>query len=253
MALDPADRPATAAELGDELREVQRRNGVKVDEMPLPVGLGVERRKSAVARSVHRDTGGTPTPPTPSTKYRPPVPARSLVTRSRLTDVLRAGGRRRLILIHAPSGFGKSTLAAQWREELSSEGVAVAWLTIDDDDNNEVWFLAHLLEAVRRVRPALAESLGQVLEDHGDDASRYVLTSLIDEIHEKDDRIALVIDDWHRVSDPSQRLPRFPAGQRMPPPAGHRDQLVSRRITTEQVADSRRIDRDRFRCFAFRR
>ena len=33
------------------------------------------------------------------------------------------------------------------------------------------------------------------------DASRYVLTSLIDEIHEKDDRIAVVIDDWHRVSD----------------------------------------------------
>ena len=106
-----------------------------------------------------------------------------------------------MILMHAPSGFGKSTLAAQWREELSSEGVAVAWLTIDDDDNNEVWFLAHLLESIRRVRPALAESLGQVLEDHGDDASRYVLTSLIDEIHEKDDRIALVKEDWHRVSD----------------------------------------------------
>ncbi len=103
--------------------------------------------------------------------------------------------------MHAPSGFGKSTLAAQWRDELSREGVAVAWLTVDDDDNNEVWFLAHLLEAVRRVRPELAESLGQVLEDHGDDATRYVLTSLIDEIHEKDDRIAVVIDDWHRVSD----------------------------------------------------
>jgi serine/threonine-protein kinase PknK len=201
MALDPADRPATAADFGDELRAVQRRNGVTVDEMPLPVGLGVERRKSPLAPSLHRDTGGTTTPPTPATKYRPPLPTRSLVVRSRLTDVLRAGGRRRLILIHAPSGFGKSTLAAQWREELSIEGVAVGWLTIDDDDNNEVWFLAHLLESIRGVRPALAESLGQVLEDHGDDASRYVLTSLIDEIHEKDDRIALVIDDWHRVSD----------------------------------------------------
>ena len=40
-----------------------------------------------------------------------------------------------------------------------------------------------------------------MLEEHGDDACRYVLTSLIDEIHEKDDRIAVVIDDWHRVSD----------------------------------------------------
>src|ERR1700722_6179153 len=120
MARDPADRPATAAEFGDELRAVQRRNGVTVDEMPRPVELGVERRKSPVAGSVHRNTGGPPTfqtPPTPATKYRPSVPTRSLVARSRLTDVLRAGGRRRLILIRAPSGFGKSTLAAQWREE----------------------------------------------------------------------------------------------------------------------------------------
>ena len=169
--------------------------------MAHPVELGVERRKPP-APSPDSGTVATPTPPTPATKYRPPVATRSLVARSRLTDVLRAGGRRRLILIHAPSGFGKSTLAAQWREELSREGVAVAWLTIDDDDNNAVWFLAHLLESIRRVRPALAASLGQVLEEHGDDAGRYVLTSLIDEIHEKDDRIALVIDDWQRVSDP---------------------------------------------------
>src|SRR6202008_3812993 len=52
------------------------------------------------------------------------------------------------------------------------------------------------------VRPALATSLSQVLEDHGDDAVRYVLTTLIDEIHEKDDRMAVVIDDWQRVTAP---------------------------------------------------
>jgi serine/threonine-protein kinase PknK len=106
------------------------------------------------------------------------------------------------VLIHAPSGFGKSTLAVQWREELVRDGVGVGWLTIDDDDNNVVWFLAHLLELIRRVRPVLAASLAQALDEHGDDAGRYVFTALIDEIHETDDRMALVIDDWHRVSDP---------------------------------------------------
>jgi ATP/maltotriose-dependent transcriptional regulator MalT len=201
MARDPAARPAGAAGFGDELREVQRASGVAVDEMARPVELGVERRTSPVAPSAVRRDTATPTPPAPTTKYRPPVPTRSLVARDRLFDVLRAGGRRRLVLIHAPSGFGKSTLAAQWREELDRDGVAVGWLTIDDDDNNVVWFLAHLLELIRRVRPALATSLSQVLEDHGDDAARYVLTTLIDEIHEKDDRMALVIDDWQRVSD----------------------------------------------------
>ena len=203
MARDPAARPASAAAFGEELREVQRTSGVAVDEMARPVELGVERRTSPVAASqVRRDTAATPTPPTPATKYRPPVPTRSLVARNRLIDILRAGGRRRFVLIHAPSGFGKSTLAAQWREELSGDDVAVGWLTIDDDDNNVVWFLAHLVELIRRVRPVLAASLGQALDEHGDDAVRYVLTTLIDKIHEKDDRMALVIDDWHRVSDP---------------------------------------------------
>jgi serine/threonine-protein kinase PknK len=202
MARDPADRPSSAAQFGDELREIQRGSGVAVDEMARPVELGVEQRESSAPRPTpRRETTLTPTPPTPATKYRPPVAARALLARDRLIEVLRAGGRRRLVLIHAPSGFGKSTLAAQWREELLHDGVAVGWLTIDDDDNNVVWFLVHLVESIRRVRPELAASLCEVLEQHGDDAERYVLTSLIDEIHEKDDRIALVIDDWHRVSD----------------------------------------------------
>jgi serine/threonine-protein kinase PknK len=202
MSCDPTDRPASAAQFGNELRETQRGSGVAVDEMARPVDLGVERRESSgVRQAPRRETTLTPTPPTPATKYRPPVAARALLARDRLIEALRAGGRRRLVLIHAPSGFGKSTLAAQWREELVHDGVAVGWLTIDDDDNNAVWFLVHLLESIRRVRPELAASLCQVLEEHGDDAGRYVLTSLIDEIHDNDDRIALVIDDWQRVTD----------------------------------------------------
>ena len=147
--------------------------------MARPVELGVERREPP-ATPMRRHL--TPTPPTPATKYRPQVATRSMLARDRLIEVLRAGGRRRLVLIHAPSGYGKSTLAAQWRDELTRDGVAVGWLTVDDDDNNVVWFIVHVLESLRRVRPELAESLCQVLEEHGGDAARYVLTSLIDEI-----------------------------------------------------------------------
>lgn len=52
----------------------------------------------------------------------------------------------------------------QWRARLLAEGTAVAWLTIDRDDDNVVWFLAHLIEAIRQVRATLAEELVQVLE-----------------------------------------------------------------------------------------
>ncbi|WP_276003381.1 AAA family ATPase [Mycobacterium interjectum] len=139
-------------------------------------------------------------PPAPATKFRPPVAVQSLVTRHKLMAVLRAAGRRRLILIYAPSGFGKTTLVEQWRAELSGSGVAVAWLTVDDDDNNVAWFLTHVLEAIRRVHPAVAASLGKVLEERGEEAVRYVLTSLIDEIDQDGTPVTLVIDDWQRVS-----------------------------------------------------
>ncbi len=200
MVRDPSGRETSAAGYGEQLRDVQRRCRVSVDDMALPVDLTAERGGSASTGSLDR-RDSTLTPPAPTTKYRPPAAAQSLVLRDRLMTILRAAGRRRLILIYAPSGYGKTTLVAQWRAELASSGVAVGWLTVDDDDNNAVWFLAHLVEAIRRVRPAVAASLGQVLEERGDEAARFVLTSLIDEIDEIGDPITLVIDDWQRVSD----------------------------------------------------
>ncbi|ORV61493.1 hypothetical protein AWC03_09895 [Mycobacterium europaeum] len=199
MTRDPSRRPASALEYGEQLREVQRRHHLPVDDMVVPVEL--KRAGSPPAGSSDQRREATTTPPAPSTKYRPPASIQSLVPRDRLMALLRAAGRRRLILLYAPSGYGKTTLVAQWRAELTASGVAVAWLTVDDDDNNVVWFLAHLLAAIRRVRPALAEPLEQIVEQRGDEATRYVLTSLIDAIDEAGEPVTLVIDDWQRVSD----------------------------------------------------
>ena len=206
MARDPADRPSSVGEFGAELCEIGRRIGFDVDEMALRVDAAEDSLLAGtgprtVGTGLRSSFGKTTVPPTPPSKFRPPRGPRAQVPRHRLIDALRARERRRLTVIHAPSGYGKSTLAAQWGEELARDGIAVAWLTVDDDDNNVVWFLAHLLGSIQRVRPSLAASLGQVLEERGDNADRYVLTTLIEEIHDKDDRIALVIDDWHRVSD----------------------------------------------------
>ena len=70
-----------------------------------------------------------------------------------------------------------------------------------------MWFVAHLLDLFGRVSPGLATSLGQVLEERGQDAVRYVLTTLIDEIHANADPMTLVIDDWQRVSDSQASAP----------------------------------------------
>lgn len=204
MSRDVADRPATAEAFGEQLRDVQRMHGLPVDEMPVPIAAPTIRYNP-------RRSAGTPstsyparmlTPPTPATRFQLPASTKALVDRARLIEVLRAEDKK-LTVIHGPTGFGKSTLAAQWAKLLRADGVAVAWLTVDHDDNNVVWFLSHLIEAIRAVTPALATELGEVLEEHGDDAERYVLTSLINEIHEAGTRMTLVIDDWQRVTDPA--------------------------------------------------
>ncbi|MBF6333296.1 serine/threonine-protein kinase [Nocardia transvalensis] len=233
MASDPQDRPASAFDMGELLRTVQQAHGQMPDEMALlDAGLdaddtgngtnpaGASANPSLRTRSVvsgPRSTlalrpPGEPTqaatvaqpptlPPTPTTKFRPPTPTREPVPRPRLLEVLRAGGRRRLAVIHGPAGFGKSTVAAQWRAELTERGVAVAWIGIDHDDDNEVWFLAHLVQAIRRVCPDIGAGLEQVLEERPPEAVSYAISTLIDEIHAGGKPIVVVVEDWHRVTD----------------------------------------------------
>lgn len=203
MAREPADRPASVLELGERLRDVQRETGQPVDAIVVPppdedaaeeTGPGSPILPASSAGSVT-----TPPPPTAATKFRPPTAARTAIERTRLREILDAGGKRRVVLIHGPAGFGKTTLAAQWATALEADGVPVAWLTTDHDDDNVVWFLAHLVQAIRRVRPELARELGALLEERSSDATRAVLSALIDEIHDSDRAMVLVVDDWQLV------------------------------------------------------
>ncbi|WP_063052079.1 serine/threonine-protein kinase [Nocardia arthritidis] len=228
MAPSPRDRPASAYEFGEMLREVQRGHGQLPDEMALldttpepeptiPTAVGIPTvawtgsRPAVTARrswpltlrpavSQHSATSTT-APPTAVTKFRPPTPTRDPIPRPRLLDILRGGGRRRLAVIHAPAGFGKSTLAAQWRAELTEGSAAVAWIGIDRDDDNEIWLLAHLIQAIRRVHPEVGAGLDQVLEERPADAAAFVIPTLIDEIHAAGKTVVVIVEDWQRITD----------------------------------------------------
>lgn len=210
MTRDPADRPPSAAVFGDALRDIERDHGMPVDEMAIAGDRGPAPSEATAAyspmteptdRRSRRSSGPAMTPPVPETRFRPPTAVRTLVDRGRLVASMRISERPRLSVVHAPAGYGKSTLAAQWRDALAADGVPVAWLTVADDDNNVVWFLAHLVEAIRRVAPTLGDELAFALEEHGSRARDYVLTSLLNELHDGRVRIGVVVDDWHRITD----------------------------------------------------
>ncbi|MDG4664941.1 LuxR C-terminal-related transcriptional regulator [Mycobacterium sp. 236(2023)] len=137
-----------------------------------------------------------------STRIQPPSTGGRLILRSRLIDALNAGRTKRLAFIHAPAGYGKTTLAVQWQRELRGDGAVVAWLSLDADANDTVSFLAHLIEAIRRVEPALGGDLGDHLEQRSGDATRYVLAELVNQIADHGRLMAIVFDDWHVVTDP---------------------------------------------------
>ncbi|MGW4091018.1 protein kinase domain-containing protein [Nocardia sp. NPDC004750] len=228
MSPNPRDRPTSAYEFGEMLRAVQRGHDQLPDEMALlettpepetttsaaggeSTAVWTASRPAVTARrswpltlrpAVSQHPAVVPTtPPTAVTKFWPPTPTREPIPRPRLLDILRAGGRRRLTVIHAPAGFGKSTLAAQWRAELSEGDAAVAWIGIDRDDDNEIWLLAHLIQAIRRVHPDVGAGLDQVLEERPADAAAFVIPTLIDEIHAAGRTVVVIVEDWQRITD----------------------------------------------------
>ena len=83
-----------------------------------------------------------------STKlYIPPLRS-DLISRPRLTDRLMAGSQSKLILVCAPAGYGKTTLAIEWLKKAEAQAT---WLSLDESDNDPRRFLAYLIAALRQV------------------------------------------------------------------------------------------------------
>jgi LuxR family maltose regulon positive regulatory protein len=143
--------------------------------------------------------------------YIPPVRA-GLVPRPRLIERLDEGLRsgRRLTLISAPAGFGKTTLVSEWvhgrgcRSEVTSP-LRVAWLSLDEGDSDLARFLAYFIAALQSTE-AGREQAGKIgggaltaLQSPQPPPAEAVLTSLINEIAAIPDRRLLVLDDYHLI------------------------------------------------------
>jgi LuxR family transcriptional regulator, maltose regulon positive regulatory protein len=130
------------------------------------------------------------------------VPARfrGLVARPRLLAVLSELPAKRLGVIKAPAGFGKSSLAAAWAEKLEQSGNYVGWLTIDSDDDEATRFLFYVSQALHHACPDVgAGAIGLILENNLIDPTA-ILSSLINDLTEMDDDVYLFLEDYHWLS-----------------------------------------------------
>jgi LuxR family transcriptional regulator, maltose regulon positive regulatory protein len=151
-----------------------------------------------------------------STKlYRPQVRP-GIVTRPRLITQLNTGLARKLTLLSAPAGFGKTTLLAEWihsKEESSGQQEetsafyllpsAFAWLSLDEQDNDLTRFLLYLTAALQNADPAIGQAVLPRLQSSQTVPAETILTLLINDLSRLDSKVGLILDDYHLISNPA--------------------------------------------------
>ncbi len=141
-----------------------------------------------------------------ATKLYIPPPRPKVVLRPRLIERMNDGLRsgHKLTLISASAGFGKTTLVSEW---LAGCERPVAWLSLDEDDNDPTRFLTYLIAAlqtlaqgeVEGITARFGEGLLSILQSPQPPAIESILTSLINEINTIPKQFILVLDDYHVI------------------------------------------------------
>jgi LuxR family transcriptional regulator, maltose regulon positive regulatory protein len=143
--------------------------------------------------------------PTPilATKLFIPPPRPKIVSRPRLIKQLCEGLPGKLTLLSAPAGFGKTTLVSEWLASPFGAQRPVAWLSLDEGENDPTRFLAYLVAAVQTIAPKMGAGILAALEapqSLWEPAAREaLLTALLNDITTLPDKFVLVLDDYHAI------------------------------------------------------
>jgi LuxR family maltose regulon positive regulatory protein len=144
-----------------------------------------------------------------NTKLYIPRTRPQIVARPRLIEQLNNGLYRKLTLISAPAGFGKTTLISDWVEGLTSEEKKgrhddhiIGWFSIDKGDNDQVQFLSYIIAALNQIEgfdPNFGQAGMSMLKSPQPPPAETVLNSLINEIDAISEKLVLVLDDYHLI------------------------------------------------------
>jgi len=130
------------------------------------------------------------------TKLHVPRWRRSLVARPRLSERLSRGAESALTLVSAPAGFGKTTLLAEWLAVAAADGRSVAWLSLDQCDNDPASFWTYLVAALNAGVPG--EGAGAPLQPP-QPPNEAGLVALLNDLDAISNDVVLVLDDYHVI------------------------------------------------------
>jgi LuxR family maltose regulon positive regulatory protein len=132
------------------------------------------------------------------TKLHLPSPGNNLIQRTHLFDQLNEGLSRKLILISAPAGFGKTTLISDW---VHRQKVPVAWFSLDKSDNDPVNFLSYIISGIQSINEEFGQSAIKLLKSPNKPNLDSILSLIINDILQINDNFLLVLDDFHVINN----------------------------------------------------
>ena len=140
--------------------------------------------------------------------YIPPTRPKR-VSRPRLIKRLNEGLHRKLTLISAPAGFGKTTLVTECLENLRGDAKEeiqtknrIAWLSLDENDNDYVRFLTYFVTALNQIKgtkATIGDEALSLLQSPQPLPAETILTTLINEIAAFPDKIVFILEDYHLI------------------------------------------------------
>jgi LuxR family transcriptional regulator, maltose regulon positive regulatory protein len=130
------------------------------------------------------------------TKLHIPPAGNNIVHRAELYEKLNFGLSRKLILVSAPAGFGKTTLLSDW---VNQHNILTAWVSLDKGDNDTVEFLSYIISGIQTIHKEFGESTLKLLNSPNKPSDESIVSLLINEMLNIDQNFLLVLDDFHLV------------------------------------------------------
>ncbi|WP_447728670.1 AAA family ATPase [Sphingomonas koreensis] len=135
------------------------------------------------------------------TKLAPPMWMGNQIRRDLLLARLDVALERRLTLIQAPAGYGKTSLLSQWKDRLDHDAVRVAWLTLERDDSDLRRLTRYIALALEGAGP------NEAPDDDGEPLAaalppRAAVSAIVNRLAQEPRRVVLILDDFHRAESP---------------------------------------------------
>jgi LuxR family maltose regulon positive regulatory protein len=131
-----------------------------------------------------------------TTKLYIPSPRVNAIVRPRLIERLNEGLHRKLTLVSAPAGFGKTTLLSEW---IGGCQRSAAWLSLDEGDSDPARFWSHFIAALQTFAANIGAGASGALQSPQPPSTESILTSLLNEIILIPDDFIFILDDYHVV------------------------------------------------------